>query len=267
MLLFVPNPALPENPSISEFFEFDEEFHWFRVHFSFIPNMKPGNIFEAVFCIIYLILVLYAGFAMLFNRQDSQICLLFSLMCLILGFGDCFHLIPRIYSLMAGVSEKMNAAMGIGNMITAIGMTVFYLLFVEVIGLYYNRSVKVWRIVCLILFAARIVALLLPQNDWIHNTFDPTMSLIRNVPFIAIGVIVVCLLLVCTYQVDGDPLRLMWVYVTVSFGCYAPVALVHFGDYRDAILMIVKTVAYLCVVFTGYANLIPKKAKLNCRVC
>ena len=210
MLLFVPNPALPENPSISEFFEFDEEFHWFRVHFSFIPNMKPGNIFEAVFCIIYLILVLYAGFAMLFNRQDSQICLLFSLMCLILGFGDCFHLIPRIYSLMAGVSEKMNAAMGIGNMITAIGMTVFYLLFVEVIGLYYNRSVIVWRIVCFILFAARIVALLLPQNDWIHNTFDPTMSLIRNVPFIAIGVIVVCLLLVCTYQVDGDPLCLLY---------------------------------------------------------
>ena len=217
--------------------------------------MNVGSAFEVLFNFTYLFLVLYAGFRLLLKGRGGTESTTFALMCLILGFGDCFHLVPRSYKILFGVSPKVTAAVGLGNLITAFGMTVFYVLFLEVIGLHYNKDVKYWRIPCYVLLVLRAIALLLPQNDWIHNHFDLTISLIRNTPFVILGVIITCMLFAYSRQKEEDPYKFMWLYVTTSFACYLPVALIHFGDYRDAVLMIVKTIAYLCIVFTGYNHL------------
>ena len=223
--------------------------------------MSVGSAFEVLFNVTYLCLVLSAGFGLLVKGRGGRESTVFALMCLILGFGDCFHLAPRSYKILFGDSPRVTAAVGLGNLITAFGMTIFYVLFLEVIGLHYKKDVKYWRIPCCRLFILRAVALLLPQNDWIHNHFDLTISLVRNTPFVILGVIVTCLLFAYSQQREQDPFKFMWVYVTVSFACYLPVALIHFGDYRDAVLMIVKTIAYLCIVFTGFNHLCLVKDK------
>ena len=192
---------------------------------------------------------------------------LFSIMCILLGSGDCFHLFPRIYSKIFGITPRVVSAIGIGNLITAITMSIFYMIFLEVISIKYKKSLKTTRVVMYILLFARVVALLLPQNDWMHNAHNPHASLIRNAPFILMGVIIVYLLFVSVYGRPEDEFRYMWLYVVISFGCYTPVALCDLKPMTQASLMIVKTIAYIMIALTGFRNLKPDQPKEELAVC
>ncbi|CBK25134.2 uncharacterized protein [Blastocystis hominis] len=81
------------------------------------------------------------------------------------------------------------------------------------------------------------------------------MSWLRNIPFILIGVIVDVLLFRYSRKEADDPFRGIWFWVLVSFGCYMPVALIHLGGMKDALLMIVKTIAYVMIVVLGYMRI------------
>ena len=83
------------------------------------------------------------------------------------------------------------------------------------------------------------------------------MSIIRNTPFVLIGIIDVCLLFVATWGNYRDPFFAMAWMVIISFGCYLPVAIIHFAGPLNAVLMILKTIAYVSMVFIGFRNLSP----------
>lgn len=217
--------------------------------------MRPAVLFESSFDFLYLFTILFLGFKMLLRKSANKEYRLFAYMCLILGFGDCFHLLPRAYGLIMGKTEVVVAAIGIGNAVSSIGMAIFYVIMLELISLHYKQNLKMLRWATYILFALRVIFVLLPQNDWIHNTHDPFMSWLRNIPFILIGVIVDALLFQYSRKEALDPFRGMWFWVLVSFGCYMPVALIHLGGMKDAMLMIVKTIAYIMIVVSGYSRI------------
>ena len=218
-------------------------------------TMSFAAFFETLFDIVYLATILFLGFRMLLRKSPNKEYRLFSYMCLILGFGDCFHLLPRAYGLNMGKTEAVVAAIGIGNAVSSIGMAIFYVIMFELISLHYKQNLNELRWATYILFALRVIFVLLPQNDWIHNTHNPLMSWLRNIPFILIGVIVDVLLFRYSRKEADDPFRGMWFWVLVSFGCYMPVALIHLGGMKDGLLMIVKTIAYVMIVVLGYRRI------------
>ena len=244
-----------ETVSNSNRMEWRTRFEVFPCRFKILFTMKPAVLFETLFDVLYLSTILFLGFRMLLRKSSNKEYRLFSYMCLILGFGDCFHLLPRAYGLNMGKTEAVIAAIGIGNAVSSVGMAVFYVIMFELISLHYKQSFNVLCWATYILFALRVIFVLLPQNDWIHNTHDPLMSWLRNIPFILIGVIVDVLLFLYSRKEANDPLRGMWFWVLVSFGCYMPVALIHLGGMKDALLMIVKTIAYIMIVITGYSRI------------
>lgn len=228
--------------------------------------MKPADIAECSFDFIYLTLILIVGYTM-WTRRGSKDYTYFAAMCLLLGGGDSFHLLPRVYSKMVAMNETVTAAIGIGNLISAITMSLFYVLFLEVISIRYNKPLTKTRYWMYVLLAARIIALLLPQNDWIHHTHNLTISWIRNVPFMAMGAIIVWLLFDVVKGHPEDGFRYMWIYVTGSFGCYIPVALCNLELKYQIILMIVKTIMYVMIVLTGFKTLPWKDDKRDSSVC
>lgn len=217
--------------------------------------MNSPVLFECIFDILYLTTILSIGLKMMCHRGTNTQYSLFAFMCILLGVGDCFHLFPRMLSKITSPTPLLIAAVGYGNAVTAIGMTLFYILFIELIAYRYNRNLAVIRPVIYVLMITRIVFVLLPQNDWKHNTFNRNMSILRNAPFILIGIITVYLIIVCTKDKPHDPFKPLWVFVTISFGCYIPVAVIHFGGPLDGLLMILKTIAYIAIVITGYRAL------------
>ena len=92
-------------------------------------------IFESLFDAIYLVTVLTIGIKMMKEARGRKEYYLFGLMAVVLGFGDAFHLVPRMLALLTTGLDDYTVPLGIGKLITSITMTIFYII------LYY-----VWRI-------------------------------------------------------------------------------------------------------------------------
>ena len=219
--------------------------------------MNPGVIFECAFDITYLVTVFTIGIIMFCNLGNNMQYTLFAWMCVLLAGGDCFHLIPRIISKFKKENANVTAAIGYGNVITGISMTVFYVIFMELLAIRYGLKLVIVRPLVYILLVCRVITLVLPQNDWKHNTFNRTMSIIRNTPFTLIGLIVVVLLFMHTWGKHDDVFRFFSWLVIVSFGCYLPVAIIHFEGPINAVFMIVKTIAYVALILIGFFSLSP----------
>ena len=87
---------------------------------------------ETLFDIGYLISVITIGGMMIGKSNGKKEYRLFGIMAVILGVGDSFHLVPRIYALCTTGLENYTALLGAGKFVTSITMTIFYVLFYQV---------------------------------------------------------------------------------------------------------------------------------------
>lgn len=213
-------------------------------------------VMETIFYYIYLAFIMGVGCFLCFKNRKKTPLLWFGLACFILGFGDAFHLIPRAVGLYTGTldapSETLNAWLGVGKLITSITMTLFYVLVYIFI---YKRAEKKRNfkldLVVLGLVIARFVLVALPQNDWVNNASSITMGIIRNVPFVILGVLVI--ILAFKHLRPIRYYKLLWILIIFSFGFYLPVVILASLYSWVGMLMLPKT---LCYLWIGYLGLI-----------
>lgn len=91
-------------------------------------------IMEPIFHVVYLSTVIILGIIMISKTKDKYF-RLFGIMSVTLGFGDSFHLIPRIYALLTTGLENNAAALGFGKLVTSITMTIFYIILYKIFKL------------------------------------------------------------------------------------------------------------------------------------
>lgn len=197
---------------------------------------------ETAFHIVYLSTVISLGYALFKNRTYKG----FGLMALLLGFGDAFHLLPRIYALWSGGLEAHAASLGLGKFITSITMTIFYMLF------YYlmkpKGSARWLDTVMIGLAALRIALCLFPQNAWLQAHQPLSWGILRNVPFAIMGIIMMVLL----YR-NGQKGQSLAVFFSFLF--YLPVVLWADQFPLIGMLMIPKTLAYVYIVWWAYKQM------------
>lgn len=208
---------------------------------------------ETIFDVFYLTWVIVAGFIMFYKSDRHPLVRKFGIMAMILGFGDAFHLVPRIIALWSGNMEAHAAMLGIGKLVTSITMTFFYLI------LYYIwlMRYRIWRrpeltVTMWALTLLRIGLCLLPQNEWTSYEQPFIYGIVRNVPFVIIGLLII-ILFAQQIPVFGDrSFKHIPLAVGLSFAFYIPVVL--FADTIPAIgmLMIPKTLAYAWIVAMGW---------------
>jgi hypothetical protein len=190
------------------------------------PKLSLRYKFEITFEILYLTFAAVVA-VVLFHKQDYT----FASATLFLLFGDSFHIIPRILRTVRGGYEK---ALGIGNAVTSITITIFYLLLCFGV----NRG----GITAVIIFAAiRIVLCLLPQNEWTSKNPPLSWAIIRNIPFVIIGVMtaVTCFL---------HNIVAVGVLILLSFLFYLPVVFLAKKKPKLGMLMLPKTAAYIAIL-------------------
>ena len=138
--------------------------------------MKYG---ESVFDIGYLIFAIVMGVLLMMRKEKSSRYMGAS--TLVLGFGDAFHLIPRVLNYF--VDADLTTALGLGKLITSITMTVFYILVFRIWLIVYKEPEKVSLSICLYVLALiRIILCLMPQNNWTGNESPVIWGIIRNIP-------------------------------------------------------------------------------------
>lgn len=206
------------------------------------------NFGESLFDIAYLVIVVALGVRLLLeNKAGAK---LFGLMAIILGVGDSFHLLPRVIShLSPGGFEAHTAALSWGQFVASITMTLFYVLYFY----FYRRqsgddsSTKMWLVYGLA--ALRIILVALPQNQWGTAEGNYLFGIIRNIPFLFLGI----LLIYWSYQQrDKEGLKHMWLLILLSFAFYLPVVLLSDSIPAIGALMLPKTICYLLIVILGY---------------
>ena len=203
---------------------------------------------ETVFEIPYLSFVIIAGLIMIV-KGNSPLVKLAGVMSLVLGLGDSFHLIPRVYALWTGGTAEHVAILGIGKLITSITMTLFYMIMYYVWRGYYEVegrkpvTYSMWALAIL-----RIALSVLPQNEWLSPNPSLLFGVLRNIPFTAMGILMIILFYQETRRTGKQAFRHMPLAITLSYGFYLPVVLLA-GIYPIVgTLMIPKTMAYVWAV-------------------
>lgn len=217
------------------------------------------QIFESIFDILYLGIVIALGIRLLFEKNKEA--KLFGVMAMLLGIGDSFHLIPRVIShLSPGGFKAHAAALSWGQFITSITMTVFYVLYY----IYYKNQSgdksKVKDGLIYSLAIARILLVLMPQNNWGHVPGNYIFGIYRNIPFLLMGI----LLIYWSFKNRNiKALKNMDILIALSFIFYIPVVLFSQKYPVVGALMMPKTVAYLLIVYSGYKYFIDKFESKN----
>lgn len=212
-----------------------------------------AKIMESAFDIVYLILVVLLGIKMIKNSEKKSQYRLFGIMAVVLGAGDAFHLIPRVYAMWSGGLEAHTKALGTGQMITSVTMTIFYIILYEIYRKRYQiQGQKMLSGVIYLLAAVRIILCLFPQNRWTSADAPLSWGIYRNIPFALLGIIIIIIFYQKAKQTKDSYFRFMWLAVVLSFGFYAPVVLFVHKIPMLGMLMIPKTCAYVWVVFMGY---------------
>ena len=168
---------------------------------------------------------------------------------LVLGLGDSFHLVPRVLNYF--IDKDFTWYLGFGKLVTSITMTIFYILVFLLYKSVYNKddkSTKTVGITIYILAAMRIALCLAPGNNWFTGEGSMLWGVIRNLPFIVIGGIVVYLYF--KVRKEDKYLGRLWLYTTLSFLFYIPVAI--FAPLLPILgmLMLPKTVCYILMLIS-----------------
>ena len=211
--------------------------------------MKYG---ESTFDIIYLLFAIASGIVLFFRSRNTAGRLM-GLAALILGAGDAFHLVPRVLNYF--VDADFSFWLGTGKLITSITMTVFYVLLYQLHRCLYNRERgnKI-TIFVYVLAAVRVLICMFPQNGWFGNESNLLWAILRNVPFVLLGALTV----IMYFQTRNEirELSRVWLYVTLSFAFYIPVAVGAAYVPVLGALMLPKTVCYmlLIIAFLRYSG-------------
>ena len=214
---------------------------------------------ESIFDISYLIIIFTLGFKMLKSSPKTSTFHLFGFMALTLGFGDTFHLVPRLcnYWLEGDYTKAMN----LGGFVTAITMTFFYVILYRIWCKYYQvTDTKLSNIIVYTLTSIRIIICLFPQNHWAGPDKPYVWNVARNIPFTLLGIYLIVLFYKKAKEKKDLVFRYMWLAITLSFAFYAPVFLLSQIAPGLGALMMPKTCAYIWITWMGYQGIKVEKA-------
>lgn len=201
--------------------------------------------FELFFDSMYLVFVIFIGIRLLLLRKENTG--LVGAMTLLLGIGDSFHLIPRIIANVEVNGFEANApGLFIGTRVSAMTMSLFYLLFYYYIRREMKASNRSLDVAMPALFLVRIAAVILSFNH------SQTMDLFSNIPFVIMGLVDIVLLF---KKRENTNLEKLYIYVFFSFLFYVPVVLFKETMPLIGMLMMPKTVMYVLIVWKLYGNL------------
>lgn len=196
---------------------------------------------ETIFDLFYLLFAVIMGIK-IFKKSKTKVGVLLGIAVITLGVGDSFHLVPRILNYF--INADFNIYLGIGKLITSITMTVFYMILFWVYEFHFNKNSKILSLIVHSLVIIRVILCMLPGNAWVTNDGTILYAILRNIPFLILGIII-CILY---FKNKSSEFKHTWLYVLLSFLFYMPVVV---GTYYLPILgmlMIPKTICYILMI-------------------
>ena len=202
--------------------------------------MKYG---ESIFDVAYLVFALVMGLLILI-RGKGEASKYYGVAVLALVFGDAYHLVPRALNYF--IDHDYTRDLGIGKLISSLSMTAFYMLLYLALAAIEDRIRPFEYVAACFLSVARYALCLFPQNGWADNDSPLLWSILRNIPFVALGVLVI---VIYKKRCREPELKRVWLLMTLSFAFYIPVVVGAGFVPMLGMLMLPKTVCYVLIIW------------------
>ena len=225
--------------------------------------MNQQDSSECVFDILYLTLLYYFTLKIFQRRAVRRENYLLTCMCSSLLVGDSIQLIPRLVVIFFNLQSISNVVNGVGFLSGAIAISLFQRILLEVIECRYQRDSGMWHFIIKILFATRLMLLLLPSNHWFDGTGNPLLGKVRNIPVFIMGGITSSLLFVYSRGKE-DAFRWMWLYNVLSFVALVPTSFFHVGGLSAVMFIMLHTVCYVLMLVCCYRATKVEVEKKDC---
>jgi hypothetical protein len=180
----------------------------------------------------------------------------------LLALGDTGHVGFRVLAYALGGLEAQPIVLGIpislvgiGALATAITVTFFYMLMIDIWRLRFNKPLGWFGWFLLAMGVFRLIIMLFPQNEWSAVVPPQPWGLIRNLPLMIMGLGVMALILRDSYRANDRPFKWIGWCILASYAFYTPVILFVAEVPILGMLMIPKTLAYIAIAVIAYRAL------------
>ena len=178
---------------------------------------------------------------------------------LLLALGDSGHVGFRVVAYALGGLEGNPLWVGLGALATAITVTFFYVLMLDIWRVRFNRKYGWFEYLLMASVPIRFIVMALPGNDW-GSTVPPVFwGPFRNIFLIILGVGVLYLILRDSIRAKDRLFRWIAYCVFFSYLFYTPVIFMVRDYPMLGMLMIPKTIMYVAIAFLAYYGLYPQK--------
>lgn len=217
----------------------------------------PQILMEIIFNLIYLGLI-WLFVAVMTTKLGTvkedyiNIAKRFRLAFFLLAFGDTGHVGFRVIAFLSGGLEKNSTLVGLGTLSTAITLTFFYIILLDIWKVNFNKEKDVLFNLLLVTGIIRLILMIFPQNQW-GNVVPPfEWGLLRSIPLIILGISVAILMLWDSYKTNDTRFKSISYTIFASYVFYLPVIFLVQRIPIIGMLMIPKTIMYLVMAWLVY---------------
>ncbi len=183
----------------------------------------------------------------------------------LLALGDTGHVGFRVIAYLNGGLEANAALVGIGALSTAVTVTFFYMILVDIWRMRFNKPMNWFSWLLLAAGVIRLAVLAFPQNQWEALTPPYGWSLLRNAYLVAQGLGVMYLILRDSGRAGDRYFRLIGWMIALSYLFYSPVILWSAAVPLLGMLMIPKTCAYVAAGIIAYRIVVRERCAIGNR--
>ena len=228
------------------------------------------TVVEVIFNISYLIVV-WALVVMMARRpadvapENQAVAKRVMWAFALLALGDTGHVGFRVLAYANGGLDANPTLVGLGALATAITVTFFYALMVDVWRLRFHKKLDWFAYSLLGAAVIRLILMALPQNEWGNVVPPQPFGIYRNLPLVVQGLGVMILILRDAAATRDRTFLWIGAMIFVSYAFYTPVILWVQQSPILGMLMIPKTLAYVAIAVIAYRELYsaPSAAKLK----
>lgn len=173
----------------------------------------------------------------------------------LLALGDTGHVGFRVLAYANGGLDANPTLVGLGALATAITVTFFYALMLDVWRLRFHKKLDWFAYLLLGAAVIRLILMALPQNEWGNVVPPQPFGIYRNLPLIMQGLGVMVLILRDAAATKDSTFTWIGAMIFVSYAFYTPVILWVQQAPLLGMLMIPKTLAYVAIAVIAYREL------------
>jgi hypothetical protein len=225
---------------------------------------------EIGFNILYLIIV-WALVVIMTRRlpevspKNYSIANRFRWAFLLLALGDTGHVGFRVVAYALGGLDQNPLLVGLGALATAITVTFFYVLVLDIWRVRFNRKYGWFEYLLIASVPVRFIVMAFPGNDW-GSTVPPVFwGPFRNIFLMILGIGVLYLILRDSLKAKDRLFRWVAYCIFFSYLFYTPVIFWVRQIPMLGMLMIPKTIMYVVIAFLAYNGLYPQKGNIPVR--